>query len=111
QDVACVSNRDVRHGGPHGALVRIGAAKPAAEQEELGEKLLAHGRALGGEGVHSGGRSRFGTHDCTLEYARSEAMSRTTVRQSICRSCRRLVGCTITTMLSEPRPSGSGECV
>ena len=42
QRVAGAVEGDVGHGGPHRPLVGVGAADPAAEQEELGEELLAH---------------------------------------------------------------------
>ena len=57
--VAGPGHGDVGHGRPHGALVGVGAAEPAAEQEEAGEELLAHGRALGGEGVGHGRHSAW----------------------------------------------------
>ena len=59
QRVAGTGKGDVGHGGPHGALVGVGAAEPAAEQKELGEELLAHGGALGLKCVR---RARFGRH-------------------------------------------------
>ena len=49
--VAGAGTSDVRHGGPHGALVSVGAADPPAEKEQLGEEFLPHFLAAVGEGI------------------------------------------------------------
>src|SRR5579872_258443 len=56
QRVAGVGERHVGDGGPHGALVRVGAADPTAEQEMVSEEFLAHRGALGSKGVRDGVR-------------------------------------------------------
>ena len=49
--VASLGQGDIGHRGPHGPLVGVGAAEPAAEEKQLREELLAHLLALRGKGI------------------------------------------------------------